>query len=102
MPTPSGTAHRARVCFLSKVCEKSGLLQSDSPDQYSNASDPGTITMRKTFRGERIMAGYANRITCIETDDKGDEQQGEIPFMTGYTVFNADQYDVLPRSSSLR
>ena len=31
-----------------------------------------------------------------ETDDKGEEQEREIPFLKGYTVFNAEQCDDLP------
>jgi len=50
--------------------------------------------VRKGETGELVV--YANRLTCTETDDNGDEQQREIPFMKGYTVFNAEQCDGLP------
>jgi antirestriction protein ArdC len=39
---------------------------------------------------------YANRITRTETDAKGEEVEREIPFMKGYTVFNAEQCEDLP------
>jgi hypothetical protein len=39
---------------------------------------------------------YANRITRTETDTKGEEVEREIPFMKGYTVFNAEQCEDLP------
>jgi antirestriction protein ArdC len=43
--------------------------------------------VRKGERGELVV--YANRITRTETDEKGAEQIREIPFLKGYTVFNA-------------
>ena len=36
------------------------------------------------------------RIRRSETDDKGEQTEREIPFMKGYTVFNAEQVDGLP------
>ena len=40
---------------------------------------------------------YANAIRRTETDPAtGEEVETEIPFMKGYTVFNADQIDGLP------
>jgi len=50
--------------------------------------------VRKGEKGELVV--YANRLTRTETDDKGEEVEREIPFMKGYTVFNADQCDGLP------
>ncbi len=50
--------------------------------------------VRKGETGELVV--YANRITRTETDDKGEELQREIPFLKGYTVFNAEQCDGLP------
>jgi antirestriction protein ArdC len=37
-----------------------------------------------------------DRITRTETNDKGEECEREIPFMKGYTVFNAEQCEKLP------
>ena len=37
-----------------------------------------------------------DRITRTETSEKGDEIEREIPFLKGYTVFNAEQIDNLP------
>ena len=50
--------------------------------------------VRKGEHGELVV--YADRITRTETDDKGEETEREIPFMKGYTVFNAEQCEGLP------
>ena len=50
--------------------------------------------VRKGECGELVV--YANRITRSEADENGDEQLREIPYMKGYTVFNAEQCDGLP------
>jgi antirestriction protein ArdC len=50
--------------------------------------------VRKGERGELVV--YANSITRTETDDKGEEIERNIPFLKGYTVFNAEQCDGLP------
>eukprot|EP01042_Synura_sphagnicola_P014205 gene14205-17989_t len=44
-------------------------------------------SVRKGEKGELVV--YANRLTRTETDDKGEAIEREIPFMKGYTVFNA-------------
>jgi antirestriction protein ArdC len=50
--------------------------------------------VRKGEVGELVV--YANSITRTETDAKGEETEREIPYMKGYTVFNAEQCDGLP------
>jgi antirestriction protein ArdC len=50
--------------------------------------------VRKGERGELVV--YANRITRTETAENGEETEREIPFLKGYTVFNAEQCDGLP------
>ena len=50
--------------------------------------------VRKGERGELVV--YANSITRTEADDKGEETERNIPFLKGYTVFNAEQCDGLP------
>ena len=50
--------------------------------------------VRKGETGELVV--YADRITRTETDAKGEETEREIPFLKGYTVFNAEQCDGLP------
>jgi antirestriction protein ArdC len=50
--------------------------------------------VRKGETGELVV--YADRITRTETDDKGEEINREIPFLKGYTVFNAEQCEGLP------
>jgi len=52
------------------------------------------VNVRKGETGELVV--YANSITRTETDDKGEESEREIPFLKGYTVFNAEQCDGLP------
>lgn len=50
--------------------------------------------VRKGETGELVV--YADRITRTETDQKGEEIEREIPFLKGYTVFNAEQCEGLP------
>jgi antirestriction protein ArdC len=56
--------------------------------------------VRKGEHGELVV--YANRITRTETDEKGSEVEREIPFMKGYTVFNAEQCEGLPTQYSAK
>ena len=56
--------------------------------------------VRKGEHGELVV--YANRITRTETDDKGEEIEREIPFLKGYTVFNAEQCEGLPAQYSAK
>ena len=52
-------------------------------------------SVRKGEHGSLVV--YADRIRRIETDSEtGKEAEREIPFMKGYTVFNAEQIDGLP------
>jgi antirestriction protein ArdC len=50
--------------------------------------------VRKGEAGELVV--FAGSITRTEADDKGEETEREIPFLKGYTVFNAEQCDNLP------
>jgi antirestriction protein ArdC len=50
--------------------------------------------VRKGEAGELVV--YANSITRTETDARGEETEREIPYMKGYTVFNAEQCNDLP------
>lgn len=50
--------------------------------------------VRKGETGELVV--FANRISRSETNDNGEEIEREIPFLRGYTVFNAAQCDGLP------
>lgn len=48
-------------------------------------------------KGEKsTLVVYANAIERKKTDDEGEEIECSIPFMKGYSVFNADQIDGLP------
>lgn len=61
---------------------------------YRQAQELGG-QVRKGERGALVV--YANAIKKTETDPAtGEEVETEIPFMKGYTVFNADQIDGLP------
>jgi antirestriction protein ArdC len=50
--------------------------------------------VKKGETGELVV--YANSVTRTETDEKGAETEREIPFLKGYTVFNAEQCEGLP------
>lgn len=50
--------------------------------------------VRKGEKGSLVV--YANTITKVETDENGEEQERDIPFMKGYTVFNVEQIEGLP------
>ncbi len=51
--------------------------------------------VRKGEKGELVV--YADRIRKTEIDETtGDETERDIPFMKGYTVFNAEQVEGLP------
>jgi hypothetical protein len=53
-------------------------------------------TVARTDFGKVVV--YADRITRTETDSEtGEEAEREIPFMKGYTVFNVEQIEGLPR-----
>lgn len=60
---------------------------------YKQAAELGA-QVRKGETGSLVV--YANSITRTQTNDKGEEQEREIPFMKGYTVFNVEQIDGLP------
>ena len=51
--------------------------------------------VRKGEKGSLVV--YANTITRTETNEEtGEESERDIPFMKGYTVFNAEQIEDLP------
>jgi antirestriction protein ArdC len=51
--------------------------------------------VRKGEKGSLVV--YANTISRTETDEAtGEELERDIPFMKGYTVFNAEQVEGLP------
>jgi antirestriction protein ArdC len=50
--------------------------------------------VRKGEHGELVV--YADRIIRRDTDAKGEETERVIPFLKGYTVFNAEQCENLP------
>jgi antirestriction protein ArdC len=50
--------------------------------------------VRKGQQGSLVV--YANKITRTETGEGGEEIEKQIPFMKGYSVFNAEQIEGLP------
>lgn len=61
---------------------------------YKQAQELGG-QVRKGEKGSLVV--YANTITRTEQDEAtGEDVEREIPFMKGYTVFNAEQVDGLP------
>ncbi len=60
---------------------------------YKQAAELGG-QVRKAERGSLVV--YANTITKAGTDGNGQDVETTIPFMKGYTVFNAEQVDGLP------
>jgi len=52
-------------------------------------------SVRKGEKGNLVV--YASTVTRTETDDEtGEEEERDIPFMKGYTVFNVEQIEGLP------
>ncbi len=60
---------------------------------YRQAQELGA-QVRKGEHGELVV--YASKLTRTETADNGNEIEREIPYLKGYTVFNAQQIDNLP------
>jgi len=61
---------------------------------YKQAQELGG-QVRKGEKGSLVV--YANKITRTAQDETtGEDLEREIPFMKGYTVFNAEQVDGLP------
>jgi antirestriction protein ArdC len=60
---------------------------------FKQALDVGG-SVRKGETGQLVV--YADRIMRTEIDAKGGEVERAIPFLKGYTVFNAEQCDGLP------
>lgn len=56
--------------------------------------------VRKGETGELVV--YADRINRTATNTKGEEVERAIPFLKGYTVFNAEQCEGLPAQYSNR
>lgn len=60
---------------------------------YKQAQEFGG-QVRKGETGNLVV--YANTMTKTETNENGEESERDIPFMKGYTVFNAEQVEGLP------
>jgi antirestriction protein ArdC len=62
---------------------------------YRQAIDLGGHVL-KGEKGSLVV--YANTMNRTEENDVGEEVELQIPFMKGYTVFNAEQIDGLPEA----
>ena len=60
---------------------------------YKQAAELGG-QVKKGEKGSLVV--YADTFKKTGTDDKGEDVETTIPFMKGYTVFNAEQVDGLP------
>jgi antirestriction protein ArdC len=60
---------------------------------YKQAKEIGAH-VRKGEYGSMVV--YADRLTRMESNDRGEEIERQIPFMKGYTVFNVEQIEGLP------
>lgn len=60
---------------------------------YRQAAELGG-QVRRGEKGSLVV--YASRFTRRETNDSGQVQDVEVPFLKSYSVFNADQIDGLP------
>lgn len=60
---------------------------------YKQAAELGG-QVKKGEKGSLVV--YADTFRKTGTDDKGEDVETTIPFMKGYTVFNAEQVDGLP------
>ena len=60
---------------------------------YKQAQELGG-QVRKGEKGELVV--YANTYKKTFTDEQGEDFEAMIPFLKGYTVFNAEQIDKLP------
>ena len=60
---------------------------------YRQAAELGG-QVRRGEKGSLVV--YANTFTRRETDDNGEEQERDVPFLKSYSVFNAEQIDGLP------
>jgi antirestriction protein ArdC len=75
-----------------------------SASQLKGYSCPLWLTFKQALEvGGHVKKGetaelvvYADRMTRTETDARGTEVEREIPFLKGYTVFNAEQCEGLP------
>jgi antirestriction protein ArdC len=56
--------------------------------------------VRKGEKGSLVV--YADTFKKLEANDKGEDIKTAIPFMKGYTVFNAQQIDSLPEHFNAR
>lgn len=78
------------------------LLWSEA--QARGFTSPTWLTYRQAQElGGQVRRGetgslvvYANRVSCKDQDDTGQESETVIPFMKAYTVFNVEQIDSLP------
>ena len=92
-PAHSGIPYRGtNVIMLWSAAELKGY-RSPLWLTFKQALELGG-NVRKGETGELVV--YADRINRTETNIKGEEVERAIPFLKGYTVFNAEQCEGLP------
>jgi antirestriction protein ArdC len=89
----NGIAYRGVNILLLWAAAIENGYQSDRYMTFKQALELGG-NVRKGEHGHLVV--YANKITKLEADAKGEETEREIAFMKGYTVFNIDQLENLP------
>lgn len=89
----NGTAYRGvNIVLLWSAALERGFINPYWMT-YKQATELGA-QVRKGEKGSLIV--YADKFSKTETDQNGDECELLIPYMKGYTVFNADQIEGLP------
>jgi antirestriction protein ArdC len=90
----NGVAYRGINTLMLWAAAVEGGYQNPRWLTFKQAVELGAH-VRKGEKGTLVV--YANRITRTETDSvTGEEHERDIPFLKGYTVFNAEQVDGLP------
>lgn len=91
----NGTPYRGiNILLLWATAIENGYT-SDRWMTFRQAAELGGH-VRKGERGSLVV--FANTLHTTETNEKGEDVEREIPYLKGYTVFNAEQIDGLPVS----
>lgn len=90
----NGIAYRGLNIILLWAASVAHGYGSQTWMTYRQAHELGG-QVRKGSKGHLVI--YANKLRKTETDATGKDCEIEIPFMKGYTVFNVDQIEGLPK-----
>lgn len=92
----NGEAYRGINILLLWGAALDGGYTSNIWMTFKQATERGG-QVRKGEKGSTVV--FAGRIKKTEANEQGDDEEREIPFLKGYTVFNVDQIDGLPRET---